>query len=93
MSPAKRTKDSSQSVADRARKFRARIQLLRLVAERIWHPGFSVVGALELDLVPAASHDRKKAVSIGNPKRIERCHEFGGQRQSENIQINCAVVA
>jgi hypothetical protein len=49
-----------------------------LIAEPICGPVFAIVGTLKLDLVSAAGHDAEKAISIGNPKRLERHDRRGG---------------
>ena len=60
-------------------KPRWRTEVLGLIAERICHPGFSIFGPLELDLVSASGHDAKEAVSISDAKRLKRLHRRGWQ--------------
>src|SRR5258708_24836297 len=68
--------------------------VLRLKAKRIDQPGFTIGGALELNLVTPAGHYREKAVAIGDTERFERRHWRGREGiPGLIIQMSCTVDA
>src|SRR5262249_16698076 len=61
------------------------VQILRLVAERIRHPHFPIVGSLEFNLEPSTRHDRKEPITICDSKRLQKYdRSFGQRRLSEH---------
>src|SRR5580700_5134479 len=70
-------------------------RVLRFIAKRIWLPVLSVLRSLELDLVATASHDGKKAISIGDAKRFQRLDRRSWQFQGgedDPDQFHCGRV-
>jgi len=70
---------------------RSFVNVLRLIAEGIRGPGFSVLRALEFNFVAAVSHDGEKAVAIGDAKRFDRAQRrlrkrHGGKQHPDKLR-------
>src|SRR5579875_477032 len=46
--------------------------ILRLIAERVWRPGLSILRSLKFDFVTRVSHYGKEAVLVGDAKWLQR---------------------